>query len=165
MWSVFCSVWDPFFRATCGQVGPKFGTKALPKLSQAGSKIEPSWSMVLEATFLKDVGSIFYVLKTHCKIARDTNSIKKRVFFFILGSSMFGCWKAFGWIFRWISKWFGGPSWTKNLPKISPSGHQKQDEILNGFWTALGSIFGGFWKPRKSLQKGIENDGKKLSRT
>ena len=33
---------------------------------------------------------------------------------------------------------FGVPSWTKNPPKISPRGHQKQDEILNGFRMALG---------------------------
>ena len=39
------------------------------------------------------------------------------------------------------------PSWNQNRSKIGSKRHQKQDAILNGFWMALGSILGGFWKP------------------
>ena len=42
---------------------------------------------------------------------------------------------------NWFLKFFGGlgvPSWSKNPPKMSPRGHQKQDEILNRFFNPAG---------------------------
>ena len=40
---------------------------------------------------------------------------------------------------------FGGRKSTKNRSKIYPKGDRKQYESWDGFWMALGSIFGGFW--------------------
>ena len=39
----------------------------------------------------------------------------------------------------------GLSSWSKNQTKITSKSYLKQDQILNGFWIALGSIFGRFW--------------------
>ena len=43
------------------------------------------------------------------------------------------------------------PSWRQNRSKIDPKRYQKQDVILNGFWMALGSMLGRFWKPSWDL--------------
>ena len=42
---------------------------------------------------------------------------------------------------------FGVPSWSQNRSKIRSKRYLKQDGILNGFWMALGSILGRFWRP------------------
>ena len=70
------------------------------------------------------------------------------------------------------------PSWIQNRSKIDPRGYQKQDEFLNGFWMALGSILNGFWSQvgrqveaklepkstKMALQKEVENMIRKSSK-
>ena len=65
----------------------------------------------------------------------------------------------------------GGRSWSQNPSKIGPYWYQKQDQIFNGFWTALGSILDRFWidfggqvgakLALKSVQEGVNTDVKK----
>ena len=51
---------------------------------------------------------------------------------------------------HWFFKLFGGfgvPSWSQNRSKTCSKRYLKQDRILNGFWMALGSMLGPFWRP------------------
>ena len=61
MWSVLWWFWEWLFRASCGQVGTNLGAKTLPKLSQVWFKIEPNWSMVVEATFWRTSARFFMI--------------------------------------------------------------------------------------------------------
>ena len=48
-------------------------------------------------------------------------------------------------VFQWFWGFRGGRSWSQNLPKICPSGYQKQDQTFNGCSMAFGSILDTFW--------------------
>ena len=61
----------------------------------------------------------------------------------------------FGYIVGLIFVGFGGPKSQTNQSKIDPIGTWKKDAMLDGFWMALGSIFGGFWD-----QAGEQNGAK-----
>jgi len=60
----------------------------------------------------------------------------------------------------------------ENLSKIDPKGDRKQYESWDGFWMALGSIFGGFWAEvggqvgaklaQKSQEMGCQDEVKKI---
>ena len=56
------------------------------------------------------------------------------------------------------------PSWSQNRSKIDPRGYQKQDEILNGFWMALGSIFNRFWtQVGRQVEAKLESKSTKMA--
>ena len=87
---------------------------------------------------------------------------------------LLGCWVDFLVDFLLIFGGFGGRKPTKNLLKFHPKGDRKQDASWDGFWMALGSIFGGFWAQvggqvgvklaPKSEEMGYQDDVKKSSK-
>ena len=95
--------------------------------------------MVLEARWLQH------------HMASIAKTLKKNIGFFkVFGTSAsFACCIVgliFGYIFGLIFVSFGGPKSPKNQSKIDPIGTWKKDAMLDGFWMALGSIFGAFGK-------------------
>ena len=144
MWSVFWSLFGSIFRATWLQFGPNLAAKTLPKSSQVGSKMEPSWSIVLEATFWKTSARFFMILGPNSTWSEARQHCKIQCFLRIFGFSMFGCWVVFLIDFWLILGAFWGRKSVKKWFKIDPKRDRKQDASWYGFGMALGSIFGRF---------------------